>query len=380
MDPKELEVLIRKLSSEEGKKAGAEEATRVAEIQLAHFRTQAANQTAPIQVSIQRDMKAGERASLSVQREFAERAAPSLDNTNTNRAEILKRAADHTATSGLELNGRQRAADLIGAVSEKSFLISTGVEVFSEYATELALGKWGGFTVSATSQTGSPSDTSAVTEDVVLKCFYGKSKMQIASQLLLNPKATSTLSEDLYKKLANFVDTQAIAGTTSSTTPDGIKAQTHADHKVAATATATPKEALADLAAGLGLIHAAGIDPSDAIIAVKPALFYRIQAARDVAGQVFPEMSLPEPRLLGHRVYPHSAVANDAMILVPSEVCLGLPVLPGVMLGTENADFSSGTQTMAGMVGYDVKMKHNKAAYFVTGAATAWTFPEPEAE
>ena len=136
---------------------------------------------------------------------------------------------------------------------------------------------------------------------------------------------------------------------------------------------ADANEVLADIGAGLAAIHVAGDgDTSSAIIVVSPALFYKMASARDAQGYAFPSMQGEDPRILGRRVIAHSSVGADAMILLPGMLAYGLSLPPNVGVGLEGTDLSAGTQTVFGRIGYHGLLKHDKAAYFVTGAATAW--------
>lgn len=327
-----------------------------------------------LQAEFAQRMLARQKMSEDRAKQFFERAA------NARRGFLEKAALDLTTTTGLELNGPKTSPEIIQALSQKSFLLRLGCELWDGYDTVLNLGKWGGFTVIAVDPTESPSEDSAATANLQLLAYFGAAKRAVSNQLLANPRAGATLAEDLMTKLANFVDTKIIAGSGSGGEAVSLKSQASSspDCTVACTANAvTVEEIVGDITAGLAVMDAAGHDTSQAFIVMKPALFWGLVSLRDVAGFGFPAMQGNDPRILGRRVVSHNAPGSDVMIGLPDQIMVGLPLPPNAGVGMEGTDLSGGTQTVFGRVGYDGKLKNSTGVYFITGAGTTDGWLDP---
>lgn len=406
MDANELEKKLRAVATEVAEKAVAESAekslteqkaraiaTEVAEKAIAdRAEAEKANPRTPVVAASAEKATPFEAIGYQIQADFAKRAMAigkmTADRakqfaeraTNAKRIFVERAALDLTATTGLELNGPVQSPEIVQALSQKSFLLRAGAELWTGYDTVLNLGKWGGFTVLPVDPTESPAEDAAVTANIQLLAYFGAAKRAVSNQLLANPRAGATMAEDLMTKLANFVDTMIIAGAGSNSEAVSIKSQASSspDCTVACTANAVDVESIvADITAGLAVQETAGLDTTNAIIAMKPSLFYGLVALRDTAGYAFPSMQGSDPRILGRRVFSHNAPGSDVMILIPSELMVGLPLPPTSGVGLEGTDLSGGTQTVFGRVGYDGKLKHNVGVYFITGAGTTNGWLDP---
>ena len=158
-------------------------AVETVEKALADRESTRSNVTAtPVPVVQTKAVSSTAKVGFNLQAKFAQRAQAQGIMGAEKAKMFVERAASLTPGAGLELNGQKRSPELVQAVSEACFLIAAGAELWTDYETELAIGKWGGFTVSAVSSTGSPADTSATTSDLVLKSYFGAAKVQRREQ------------------------------------------------------------------------------------------------------------------------------------------------------------------------------------------------------